>query len=89
MSNTFFTNNWNLDEMVQAAREGNLPDSLVVIDQIEQVIQMLTRQDVQYKEHIMRLLRNSQELVRKAHEVAWKEVPSHGSTTGTSSERGW
>lgn len=77
MSNTFFTGDMNLEKRLQAIHEGHLPDSLVVIDQLEQAIGWLHRQWLppftNEQVRIIRLLRDSQELVRKAHEVAWKE----------------
>lgn len=76
MSNAFFTGGMNLGERLRAIREGNLPDSLVVIDQIEKAIWLL-----RFSEHeqVIKLLRDSQELVRKAHEAAWKEEITHAS----------
>lgn len=74
----FFTKGMAQDELIEAIRHGNLPDSLKTIEQLGTAIRMLEhrweRPMSEVESGIINLLKDCKETIRKAHEAHWQEA---------------
>lgn len=76
----FFTNGMGTVEMLEAAKRGDLPGSLKVIGQLQTAIALIQAEMCTHpvmrevEAEVIRLIRDSQEVVRKAHETEWAKA---------------